>query len=86
MTVSYFAERPDVVKVFNDLEKFKNFCRFNAYKWDEANLYKNESIEWQSFLNNKSNWPVKGSNYKGKKPFNKNHWKNKSFNKNKRTN
>lgn len=79
--MSYFAERPDVVQVFNDLEKFLNFCRFNAYKWNEANLYKKDSVEWQGFLNNKSNWPSKN---KGKQHFNNNkNWKNKNFKKRK---
>ena len=53
--MSYFADHPEVVKIFNDLESFKEFCRFNAMRWDEANLYKKDSREWKAYERNKSN-------------------------------
>jgi len=52
--VSYFAQRPDIVKIFNDLESFKDFCRFNALRWNEANLYKKDSKEWQAYERRRS--------------------------------
>ena len=27
--MGYFADRPDVVKIFTDLEAYKEFCRLN---------------------------------------------------------
>jgi hypothetical protein len=55
MTVSYFADHPEIVKIFKDLESFKEFCRFNAMRWNEANLYQKESREWRAYERNKSN-------------------------------
>jgi hypothetical protein len=73
MTVSYFADRPDVVKIFDDLDKFRNFCRFNAYKFDEANMYKTDSLEWKAYQSGKSNWPWGAQKQKPK--FNNNGFK-----------
>jgi hypothetical protein len=30
--VSYFAKNPEVVKIFDDLDKFRDFCRFEGEK------------------------------------------------------
>ena len=42
--MGYFADRPDVVKIFTDLEAYKEFCRFNGFKFDERDLYKGERM------------------------------------------
>jgi len=47
--VSYFQDRPDVVKIFDDLEAFKNFCRLEMCNYDEANLYNRSSDIWNKF-------------------------------------
>ena len=42
-------------KIFDDLEKFKNFCAtaylygHNGYEWDEKNLYNKKSPAWQAY-------------------------------------
>ena len=36
---NYFENRPDIVKIFDDLEKFKDFCRFELCDFNEANLH-----------------------------------------------
>ena len=36
---SYFESHPEIVKIFEDLEKFHDFCRFEMIKFDEADLY-----------------------------------------------
>jgi hypothetical protein len=48
-TPSYFETRPDIVKIFDDLEKFHDFCRFEMVEFNEANLYNRESQVWNNF-------------------------------------
>ena len=63
--MSYIANRPDIVKVFDDLDNYLDFCRFELCKFDEKDLYNNASSEWRNFLNKaKRNKPAGG--YKGK--------------------
>lgn len=40
---------PPVNKVFDDLEKFRDYCRFEGHPFDEADLYKDSSKVWQSY-------------------------------------
>ena len=47
--VNYFENRPDIVKIFDDLEKFKDFCRFELCEFNEANLYNRDSQIWNNF-------------------------------------
>jgi hypothetical protein len=47
--ISYFEDRPDVVKIFDDLEAFHNFCRFEMCEFNEANLYNRSSDIWNRF-------------------------------------
>jgi len=64
---SYFESRPDIVKIFNDLEAFHDFCRFEMAPFNEAHLYNRESWAWRNF--EKSQRPKKP--YTGeKKPWN----------------
>ncbi len=51
--VSYFESRPDIVKIFDDLEKLLDFCRFNLLPFNEADLYNNRSVVWREFENSK---------------------------------
>ena len=46
---SYFESRPDIVKIFDDLEKFHDFCRFEMVEFNPANLYNRESQIWNNF-------------------------------------
>ena len=47
--VNYFENRPDIVKIFDDLEKFKDFCRFELCDFNEANLYNRDSQVWNNY-------------------------------------
>lgn len=38
----YLRIKPEVDKIFDDLEGYKNYCRFNMLKFDERDLYKSE--------------------------------------------
>ena len=46
---NYFENRPDIVKIFDDLEKFKDFCRFELCDFNEANLYNRDSQVWNNY-------------------------------------
>lgn len=53
MAINYNREAYE--QVFNDLERFKNFCAtaylygHNGYEWDEKNLYNKKSPAWQAY-------------------------------------
>lgn len=50
---SYFENRPDVVKVFDDLEAYLDYCRFNLQPFNPAELYRKDSATYQAYLNSK---------------------------------
>jgi hypothetical protein len=39
--------KPEVIKIFEELEDYQWHCRFNLKKFDESDLFK--SPEWQRF-------------------------------------
>ena len=53
MSIKFNRESYD--KVFTDLERFKDFCRFNLdnrggfYPFNEKDLYNNSSYVWRAF-------------------------------------
>jgi hypothetical protein len=55
--VSYFSTRPDIVKLFEDLEAFHNWCRSELCEFNEGHLYNRESWQWRNF--DKSRRPKK---------------------------
>ena len=65
----YFANNPEIVKIFDDLERFKAFCAtaylygHDGYTWNEKDLYNNKSRAWQAYSRFRSG---------GKRKFNKN--------------
>lgn len=46
---NYFESRPDIVKVFEDLEKLHDFCRFELLPFNPSDLYNRESAVWNQF-------------------------------------
>lgn len=38
-----------VQKVFDDLDKYRDFCREYGYRFDEADLYSNRSYVWRQY-------------------------------------
>jgi len=46
----YFERRKDIVKLFDDLENFRDFCRFNFLPFNESYLYNSHSSIWNAFL------------------------------------
>ena len=53
--VSYFQTRPDVVKIFDDLDAFRDFCRFEMCEFNEANLYNRQSPIWNHYFQSTRN-------------------------------
>lgn len=66
----YFENRPDIVKIFDDLEAFHDFCRIELLPFNQADLYNKNSRIWQSFERgtNPSPWKnkPKNNNYNNK--------------------
>ena len=58
----YFANRPDVVKIFDDLDAFRDFCRFELAPFNEADLYNRDSWVWRNF--EKSTRPKKQDGFR----------------------
>lgn len=48
---SYHEARPDIVKIFDDLESLHDFCRFNLLPFNPADLYNYRSRLWHWYQN-----------------------------------
>ncbi len=46
---NYFETRPDIVKIFEDLESYHDFCRFEMIDFNQAELYNRRSKNWQAY-------------------------------------
>lgn len=40
---------PPVNKIFDDLDRFRDYCRFEGKVFNEADLYKNDAPVWQAY-------------------------------------
>jgi hypothetical protein len=49
----YFENRPDIVKVFEDLEAYLQFCRIEARDFNPADLYRRDSANYSAYLASK---------------------------------
>jgi hypothetical protein len=50
---SYFETRPDVVRVFDDLEAYLDWCRFELQPFNPADMYRRDSTTYQTYLSSK---------------------------------
>ena len=65
--VTYFQDHPEIVKVFEDLEAYHDFCRFELRDFNPAELYKKDSPNYSAYLaSKKSKRPYQGSRSKAK--------------------
>ena len=39
----YLTMKPEVTKIFDDLEQYRDYCKFNFVKFDERDLYKSDT-------------------------------------------
>ena len=68
---SYWASNPHIVKIFDDLEAFHDWCRFEMCEFNEAHLYNRESWQWRNFEKSKrpkKPWNGERKPYQGKNP------------------
>jgi hypothetical protein len=49
----YFENRPDVVKVWEDLEAYHDWCRFQLCDFNPVDLYRRDSQNYGSYLASK---------------------------------
>ena len=47
---SYFENRPDVVKVWDDLEAYHDWCRFELREFDPAEMYRKDAPNYSAFM------------------------------------
>ena len=50
---SYFENRPDVVRIFDDLDAYLHFCRIELRDFNPADLYRRESANYSAYLASK---------------------------------
>lgn len=49
--------KPEVKRIFDDLDEFLDFCRFELLPFNPADLYNRESYEWNRFYGaTRSKW------------------------------
>jgi hypothetical protein len=48
-----------VMQIFNDLDKYRNFCREHGFRFDEADLYSQRSYVYRQFQKFITGKPVK---------------------------
>ena len=51
--VSYFETRPDVVRIFEELEAFQDWCRFELREFNPAELFHREAPNYGAYLASK---------------------------------
>ena len=50
---AYFDNNPNIVKIFDDLEAYLDFCRFELREFNPAELYKKDSENWKAYMASK---------------------------------
>ena len=66
-----FKPNPKVTEIFDNLEKFQEFCQDHGYRYNEADLYNFKSYAWQQFnkwhqgKNAKSMWDEDARRFAG---------------------
>jgi hypothetical protein len=48
--IDYFETRPDIVRLFDDLEAYHDFCRFELREFNPAELYKKDAPNYGAYL------------------------------------
>jgi len=46
----YLTMKPEVAKIFNDLEDYLDFCRFELLHFHPADLYNNKNANWKKYV------------------------------------
>jgi hypothetical protein len=69
----YLTMKPEVVKVFDDLDRYLDFCRFELRDFDPSHLYDKTNHNYRAFLDSQRpprQWQDRGERkpYQGKNP------------------
>jgi hypothetical protein len=56
-----FKHNPKVHQIFEDLEKYLDFCTSQGYVFDESELYSNKSYSFRQFTKYLQGKPVKNN-------------------------
>lgn len=69
----YLTIKPEVSKVFDDLEAYHDYCRIQLCEFNPAHLYDRANINYKSFLDSqrpRKPWVDRGERkpYQGKNP------------------
>ena len=59
MSKPVIRTNPKVVEVFNDLDRYRDFCRDYGYRYNEGDLYNWKSYAYQQFNKFLQNKPAK---------------------------
>ena len=63
----YLAMKPEVSKIFDDLEAYHDWCRWELAPFNEADLYNKSSPVYSAYLNSKRQKKYNNYNRSGKK-------------------
>ena len=50
---AYYRKRPEIVKIFDDLDEYLAFCRNRMCAFNPAELYRKDSANYRAFLAHK---------------------------------
>ncbi len=72
----YLTMKPEVKQIYDDLDAWKNYCRFHMISYNEADLYKSGPYkEWQEKRKRREQWRNReqasrghGNGYQGRNP------------------
>jgi hypothetical protein len=71
----YLTIKPEVSKIFDDLDRYLDFCRFSLRDFNPSHLYDKGNENYRAFLDSQRpqrKWQDRGERkpYQGKKPLN----------------
>jgi hypothetical protein len=66
----YLTMKPEVNKIFDDLDSYLNFCRFELREYNPAHLYDKTNDNYRSYQNSQRAYRGERKPYLGKNPRN----------------
>ena len=67
----YLTMKPEVSKVFDDLDRYHDFCRFELRDFNPSHLYDKGNENYRAFVNSQRpprQWSGERKPYQGNKP------------------
>jgi hypothetical protein len=64
--------REAYTKVFNDLDKYRDYCRFEGKVFNEKDLYKEDAPVWQAYKKHQNYLRAKARNTARKQNYRRN--------------